>query len=255
MPVTYYPAIIERGEEGFGVFFPDLPGCTSAGDTVQDAARNAEEALRGHLAAMADDGDEIPEPTQIDQVKADPEVAEAARMLVRADLPGKAVRLNISMDEGLVEAMDIRAKDRGMTRSAYLAELVRADLDANGRKVLAWPASKAAAVIPASSSEALAEQRRKTVDEYKKWAEEARADLARFTKRILTEEDFAAVTRFVQTVDAYMPVYMSGTMFRIMADSFEDVALMKAPSASANPVGKPSMFERVTGTGRVRGKD
>jgi predicted RNase H-like HicB family nuclease len=52
MATVYYPAIVERAAEGYSVFFPDLPGCTSAGDTVQAAALNAEEALAGHLAML-----------------------------------------------------------------------------------------------------------------------------------------------------------------------------------------------------------
>ena len=45
----YFPAIIEKASEGYGVFFPDLPGCTSAGATIQEAALNAEEALQAHI--------------------------------------------------------------------------------------------------------------------------------------------------------------------------------------------------------------
>ena len=45
MAASYYPAIVERAGKGYSVFFPDLPGCTSSGATLQDAARNAEEAL------------------------------------------------------------------------------------------------------------------------------------------------------------------------------------------------------------------
>ena len=52
MPVRHYPAIVEGdAETGYSVFFPDLPGCTSGGDTLQEAALNAEEALAGHIAA------------------------------------------------------------------------------------------------------------------------------------------------------------------------------------------------------------
>lgn len=53
MATQYFPAIVEAGASGFGVFFPDLPGCTSAGDTVEKAARNAKDALRGHHPQMA----------------------------------------------------------------------------------------------------------------------------------------------------------------------------------------------------------
>ena len=46
MPICHYPAIIEGDEDtGYSVFFPDVPGCTSGGDTLQEAALNAEEAL------------------------------------------------------------------------------------------------------------------------------------------------------------------------------------------------------------------
>ena len=121
MTITYYPAIIERAQEGFSVFFPDLPGCTSGGDTQDESARQAEDALRGHLALMISDGDELPEPTALDQIERDPEIDEVARVLVRAELPGKSVRLNISLDEGLVASIDAKASQLGMTRSAFLA--------------------------------------------------------------------------------------------------------------------------------------
>ena len=124
--VLYYPAIIETGDEpGFGVFFPDLPGCVSAGDTVQEAARRAEEALALNLAGMVEDGDPIPDPTPLDRIPTDPEVREVARLLVRAELPGRAVRLNITLDEGPLAAVDRAARARGFTRSGFLAEAAR----------------------------------------------------------------------------------------------------------------------------------
>jgi predicted RNase H-like HicB family nuclease len=130
MPIRYYPAIIEEGDEpGYSVFFPDLPGCTSAGDTIQMTALKAEEALRGHLALMIEDGDPIPEASDLDAIGHDPDVREVARVLVRAELPArKLVRLNISMDEGLVEAIDQAAKARGLSRSAFLADSARRTL-------------------------------------------------------------------------------------------------------------------------------
>ncbi len=125
MAIHYFPAIIERAKKGFGVFFPDMPGCTSYGKTIEEAALNAEAALRGHLLLMARDGDPIPIQRPLDKIESDPEVKEAARIMVRADLPGKAVRLNISLDEGLVEAIDATAQARGMTRSGFLAEAAK----------------------------------------------------------------------------------------------------------------------------------
>lgn len=101
MAIRYYPAIIERGEgPGFGVFFPDLPGCTSAGDTIEAAAQSAEEVLGLHLRGMIEDGDPLPDPTPLDRIEHDPEIGEAGRVLVRVDLPSKTTRFNATMDEG-----------------------------------------------------------------------------------------------------------------------------------------------------------
>ena len=125
MTIAYYPAVIERGADGFGVFFPDLPGCTSAGDTVQDAARNAEEALQSYIEVSAEHGDVLPPPGDLDAHAPEPDVVEAARVLVRAELPGKAVRVNITLPEGLLAEADLYAKRMGFTRSGLLAQAVR----------------------------------------------------------------------------------------------------------------------------------
>ena len=87
MSVAHYPAIIEHAPGGFGVFFPDLPGCTSGGDTVEDAARNAKEALQGHVELGAEHGDVLPPPTALDGISPDLAIEEAARLLVRVELP------------------------------------------------------------------------------------------------------------------------------------------------------------------------
>ena len=126
MATIFYPAIIERAAQGYSVFFPDLPGCTSAGRTIQEAARRAEEALDGHLLLSAAHGDVLAPPSEMDAVARDPEVDEVARMLVRAEAPGRAIRLNITLDEGLVAAIDRVAKNR----SGFLADAARAALAA-----------------------------------------------------------------------------------------------------------------------------
>lgn len=124
MATVYYPAIIERGDEGYGVFFPDLPGCVSAGATIQEAARNAEEALDGHLAVSAEHGDAIADPSELDAIGREPDVDEVARILVRAERPGKSVRLNITLEEGLLSRIDRIAPNR----SGFLADAARAAL-------------------------------------------------------------------------------------------------------------------------------
>ena len=129
MATIFYPAIVERAPRGYSVFFPDLPGCTSAGATIQQAALNAEEALGGHLIVAAQYGDTIADPTSMDDLVSDPDVDEAARILVRAERPGRSVRLNITLDEGLVAAIDRVASNR----SGFLAEAARHELVARQR--------------------------------------------------------------------------------------------------------------------------
>jgi predicted RNase H-like HicB family nuclease len=86
MTVLHYPAIVEGDRAtGYSVFFPDLPGCTSGGDTIQEAAANAEEALAGHVALMVEGGEPVPQPGSLDDLPqpAAPGVQEVARLLVR----------------------------------------------------------------------------------------------------------------------------------------------------------------------------
>lgn len=126
MATVHYPAIIERAGDGYSVFFPDLPGCTSAGDTPHEAALGAEEALNGHLAVSADYGDAIPAPSLFEEIERDPEVEEVARILVRGERPGRAVRVQVSIEEGLLARIDRAATNR----SRFLADAARAKLAA-----------------------------------------------------------------------------------------------------------------------------
>ena len=103
MALAFYPAVIEAAADGgYGVFFPNLPGCTSGGDTLQEAARNAEEALQAHIELSAEHGEAVPPPSDLAAIAADPDIREAARLLVRVEMPGRAVRVNITLPEGLL---------------------------------------------------------------------------------------------------------------------------------------------------------
>jgi predicted RNase H-like HicB family nuclease len=123
--VRYYPAIIEQAKHGFGVFFPDLPGCTSAGASLQEAARNAEAALQAHIDVTAEHGETLPDPSDLDSIVSDSGIVEVGRILVRADLPGRSVRVNITLPEDLLAAIDQFAVRTGHTRSGLLALAVR----------------------------------------------------------------------------------------------------------------------------------
>ena len=121
-----YTAFILRDGDDHTVIFPDLPGCLTFGATVAEAFDNAREALEGHLAAMVDEGMPLPDPTPLEDARPDNETADAvvACILVPVAMPGRTVRTNISVDEGLLLAIDAQASNR----SAFFAEAARNEL-------------------------------------------------------------------------------------------------------------------------------
>jgi predicted RNase H-like HicB family nuclease len=72
-----YVAIIDGRSGAFGVVIPDLPGCTSGGRTVDDALRNAVEAVTLWVEDARADGEQVPKPRSADKQRKDPEVAAA----------------------------------------------------------------------------------------------------------------------------------------------------------------------------------
>jgi len=79
--MAYYIAIIEDAgpDHAIGVWFPDLPGCTSAGDDIDEALRNAPEALELYAEALQEDGRPLPRARTLTELKADPEIAPEIR--------------------------------------------------------------------------------------------------------------------------------------------------------------------------------
>lgn len=127
MPAAYGVLHAENGV--FGVSFPDFPGCITGGDSEEEALRKADDVLTFHVAGMVEDGDALPTSRTLDALRADPEVRSALEtgtlFLARYELPRKAVRINISMDEGLIEAVDRAAERVSQSRSAFLADAAR----------------------------------------------------------------------------------------------------------------------------------
>jgi len=82
--MTHYVAILEEEEgKAVGVWFPDLPGCLSAGDTLDEAMLNAAEALELWTEAMTEAGEIVPAPRSLTELKSDSKVAsELSRHMV-----------------------------------------------------------------------------------------------------------------------------------------------------------------------------
>lgn len=64
-----FPAIFTEDEDGISIEFPDLPGCLPCADTLDEAAKNAREALGLHLCGMEQDGEAIPAPSALSQIE------------------------------------------------------------------------------------------------------------------------------------------------------------------------------------------
>ncbi|MXZ24387.1 MAG: ribbon-helix-helix protein, CopG family [Caldilineaceae bacterium SB0665_bin_21] len=118
----HYVAVIDKDEgSSYGVRFPDVPGCFSAADTLDEIVPNAIEAL----ALFFEDRETIPA-RGIEAVRE--EVAEdlaagAVLMMIPhiSDLR-RVVRVNLSLNKGLLDTLDEAARVRGMTRSAFVAK-------------------------------------------------------------------------------------------------------------------------------------
>lgn len=59
-----YPAVFYEGEDGYTVEFPDLPGCVTQGDTLEEAMEMAVDAASGWILIMLEDGEDIPTPSR-----------------------------------------------------------------------------------------------------------------------------------------------------------------------------------------------
>jgi predicted RNase H-like HicB family nuclease len=131
--MRYIAFIHKEPDSAYGVSFPDMPGCFSAGDTIDEAARNAVEALSGHVRMLEADGDVVPSPRDFDAIMTDPDLAEDREGAMTTIVPlvrdrGSSTRINVSLDLGLLEAIDAAARARGQTRSAFLASAAQREL-------------------------------------------------------------------------------------------------------------------------------
>ena len=129
-----YIAFLHKDDDScFGVSFPDLPGCISAGDTLDEAVANAAEALQGHVRVMEADGDAVPPARDIGNIMQDETLADERSGAVIVAVPlirdlGSTTRVNVSLDLGLLKAIDQEAATRKQTRSAFLASAAKREL-------------------------------------------------------------------------------------------------------------------------------
>jgi predicted RNase H-like HicB family nuclease len=135
---TRYVVVIDGGPGAFGLWVPDMPGCTTMGDTVESLLVHGQEALRLWAEDAIADGEPLPAPRSFVEVAKDPDVAAALKEgAVLAIVPlliesGRSVKANLSLDAWLLAAIDEAAAARGLTRSAFLSSAAREKIAQEG---------------------------------------------------------------------------------------------------------------------------
>ncbi len=124
----HFPIVIEIGSDtaAFGVVVPDLPGCFSAGDTLDEALANAEEAIAAWIDATLDAGDPIPSPSRLDALRANPDYEGWTVGVVSINpalLDDTTERVNITLPRRVLKRLDAMANAVGETRSGHIAQL------------------------------------------------------------------------------------------------------------------------------------
>ncbi|WP_019505230.1 type II toxin-antitoxin system HicB family antitoxin [Pleurocapsa sp. PCC 7319] len=122
----FYPIVIHKDlDTAYGVTVPDLPGCFSAGDTMEEAVKNAVEAIECHVEGILIDNEDLPIPQNMEQHIYQPEYQGGTWALVEVDLSklgGKTQRVNITLPERILSKVDRFTENTNQSRSAFLAD-------------------------------------------------------------------------------------------------------------------------------------
>jgi predicted RNase H-like HicB family nuclease len=103
----------------YGVSFP---GYITAGSTLEEARAMAAEALALHVAGMRADGEPVPQPSTLDDLRGDPAMKGAVAFLSELREPEETVRINITARKSQIAEIDRRARAKGLTRSSFIVQ-------------------------------------------------------------------------------------------------------------------------------------
>jgi predicted RNase H-like HicB family nuclease len=153
-----FPVVVHKDpRSAFGVTVPDLPGCFTAGDTLDEALRNVQEAVETYLHGESD----MPVPSALDRWSRDPDYADGLFALVDINLDflrDETVRVNITAKRSALALIDRVARAKGEDRSEFL---IRAALERAGQ-VASSPFAKYAMPPPRSLGSPRSKARRST---------------------------------------------------------------------------------------------
>ena len=128
MKKVTYLAVFEPGDDGYSVYFPDLPGCISYGETFESARQEAADALGLHLYSLEKDGNPIPSPSEHPTI--DPETTAGYLLspvtafpeLVRNELDNRRVKTNVTIPAWLKEEAEKRQANYSRILESALME-------------------------------------------------------------------------------------------------------------------------------------
>jgi predicted RNase H-like HicB family nuclease len=121
-----YPIVIHKDPNSdYGVTVPDIPGCFSAGETIEEAFDMAREAILCHIEALLIDDEPIPAPNAVEKHRHHPDFQDGIFMLVDIDpseISGEMKRINFTIPERILARLDKYVALNGGNRSAILTE-------------------------------------------------------------------------------------------------------------------------------------
>lgn len=131
--MTHYVGILDGAGDVWGVRVPDLPGCHGGGATPEAAIIDATSAVREWAETRGAKSFALPEARTVAELlrlgEIDISEGESAVMIPLVVDSGRPVRANLSLDTGLLAAIDAEASRRGLTRSAFIASAAREKIE------------------------------------------------------------------------------------------------------------------------------
>ena len=128
-----FPAVFDYADDGISITFPDLPGCLPCAHSTEEAIKNARSAMGLHLWGMEQDGEEIPGPTDVKNMKHE---ENQAILLVNVFMPPIRYKLNnkfVKKTLSIPQWLNAEAEHAGVNFSQILQNGLKDYLRLQGR--------------------------------------------------------------------------------------------------------------------------
>jgi predicted RNase H-like HicB family nuclease len=128
--MRHYIGIVHKDPQSdYGISFPDFPGAVTAAATYEEAVEMAAEALALHVEGLLAEGETIPEPSNFEQVRENPDHRDGLPVLVPLKSDSLAQRLQVTLPAPIVRRIDAHIAEWGQSRSSFLAEAAKHELE------------------------------------------------------------------------------------------------------------------------------